>query len=217
MIAKSDTANTQNSAAISGCERRFVRRFAGRHWDLVSREEILRAVGESPVCYDDACDPGWRNRKDSILRKLKKAELIRHSRKRNGFYRIIAAECLPNVRCGGTAAQEPENQEEADRRLPRTPCSFSSFSSVGEVFEDGLTETRSEENHECLRESGLPPKTPEGKTDEHETRDGEKTDDNLTGSRAEKHTAIEGQEPGDNRNASCRDEIEQGRHLNPKN
>jgi hypothetical protein len=69
MIAKSDTANTQNSAAISGCERRFVRRFAGRHWDLVSREEILRAVGESPVCYDDACDPGRTQSSESSRKR----------------------------------------------------------------------------------------------------------------------------------------------------
>ena len=31
-----------------------------------------------------------------------------------------------NVRCGGTAAQEPESKEEADRRLPRMTCSASS-------------------------------------------------------------------------------------------
>lgn len=28
-----------------------------------------------------------------------------------------------NVRCGGTAAKDSENKEEADRRLPPTPCS----------------------------------------------------------------------------------------------
>jgi hypothetical protein len=28
-----------------------------------------------------------------------------------------------NVRCGGAAAKDSENKEEADRRLPPTPCS----------------------------------------------------------------------------------------------
>jgi hypothetical protein len=36
---------------------------------------------------------------------------------------LVAAPYPQNVRCGGTAAQEPENQEEADRRLPRMTCS----------------------------------------------------------------------------------------------
>ena len=33
---------------------------------------------------------------------------------------------LPNVRCGGTAAQNSDSKEEADRRLPRMTCSASS-------------------------------------------------------------------------------------------
>ena len=86
----------KSTRAAGDSVQRFVRHFAGRWWDLVHRHEILRAMGELPVCYDDVADPEWRGRKDSILRKLKRHGLIRHSTLKRDCYRIISEKCMPN-------------------------------------------------------------------------------------------------------------------------